>query len=60
MEVHTPSPLQAIYVQCTMDLDSDVLCNFVPFIDFKNVKNTRGGVLHLVKLQAKTLHLYQK
>ena len=26
---------------------------FLPFVGFKNVKNTHGGVLILVKLQAK-------
>ena len=30
------------------------------FYNFKNMKNTRGGVLLIVKLQAKSLHLYQK
>ena len=30
----------------------DVLSNLVPFIQFKNVKNTHGGMLILVKLQA--------
>ena len=28
--------------------------------NFKNVENARGGVLLLVKLQAKNLHLYEK
>ena len=27
--------------------------DLVPFVEFKNVKNTHGGVLLLVKLQAK-------
>ena len=34
MEVHTPSPLQTIYAHRTIDLDSDVLHNLVPFIQF--------------------------
>ena len=33
----------------------DVLRDLVPFAQFKNMKNTHGGVLLLVKLQAKTL-----
>ena len=28
--------------------------------NLENVKNTHGGVLHLVKLQAKSLQLYWK
>ena len=48
MEGHTPSPIQTIYAQRAIDLDIDVLCNLVPFVQFKNVKNTRGGVLLLV------------
>ena len=32
MEVHTPSPLRTIYTQPTIDLDSDVLRNLVPFV----------------------------
>ena len=31
----------------------DTLRNLVPFVEFKNVKNTHGGVLLLAKLQAK-------
>ena len=31
----------------------DALRNLVPFVEFKNVKNTHGGVLLLAKLQAK-------
>ena len=58
MEVHTPSPLQTIYAQHTIDLDSDVLRYWYHLYNFENVKNTRGGVLFLVKLQAKSLHLY--
>ena len=34
----------------------DALRDLVPFVQFKNVKNTPGGVLILVKLQ---LQLYQ-
>ena len=34
MEVHTPSPLQTIYAQHTIDLDSDVLRYLVPFVQF--------------------------
>ena len=50
MKVHTPSPLQTIYAQHTFDLDRHVLRNLVPFVQLKNVKNIRGGVLLLVKL----------
>ena len=60
MEVHTPSPLWTIYAQCKIDLNSDVLRNLVPSVQIKNVKNTRRGVLLLVKLEAKNLYLYQK
>ena len=35
MEVHTPSPLRTIYAQRTIDLDSDVLRDLVPFVQFK-------------------------
>ena len=35
MEVHTPSPLRNIYAQCTIVLDSDVLRDLVPFVQFK-------------------------
>ena len=35
MEVHTPSPLRTIYAQCTIGLDSDVLHDLVPFVQFK-------------------------
>ena len=34
MEVHTPSPLRTIYAQRTIDLDSDVLRNLIPFVQF--------------------------
>ena len=57
MEVHTPSPLRTIYAQRTIGLDSDVFRDLVPFVQFKNVKNTHGGVLLLVNLQAKSLSL---
>ena len=33
----------------------DVLRDLVPFVQFKNVKNTYEGVLLLVKLQAKNI-----
>ena len=36
----------------------DVLRDLVPFVQFKNVKNTHGEVLLLVKLQAFCLQLY--
>ena len=36
----------------------DALRDLVPFVQFKTVKNTHGGVLLLVKLQAKSLQLY--
>ena len=35
MEVHTPSPLRAIYAQRIIGLDSDVLHDLVPFVQFK-------------------------
>ena len=35
MEVHTPSPLRTIYAHCRIDLDSDVLRNLVPFVQFE-------------------------
>ena len=35
MEVHTPSPLQTIYVQCTIGLGSDALRGLVPFVQFR-------------------------
>ena len=35
MEVHTPSPLRTIYAQRTIGLDSDVLRDLVPFVQFK-------------------------
>ena len=60
MEVHTSSPLQMSYSQRTIDLDSDVLRDLVPFVQFKKCENTHGEVLLLVKLQAKSLYFYQK
>ena len=33
----------------------DALCDLVPFEQLKNVKNTDGGVLLLIKLQALAL-----
>ena len=35
MEVHTPSPLRTIYAQRTIGLDSDVLRDLVPSVQFK-------------------------
>ena len=35
MEVHAPSPLRTIYAQCTIGLDSDVLHDLVPLVQFK-------------------------
>ena len=35
MEVHTPSPLRTIYAESTISLDSDVLHDLVPFVQFK-------------------------
>ena len=60
MEVHTPSPLRTIYAQRTISVDSDVLRDLVPSIQFKKRENTHEGVLLLVKLLAKSLYLYQK
>ena len=51
MEVHTLSPLGTVYAQLTIDLV--MFCAIWNHLyNFKNVKNTRGGVLLLVKLQA--------
>ena len=36
--MHTPSPLRTIYVQYTISLDSDVLHDLVPFVQFKKHK----------------------
>ena len=36
----------------------DALRDLVPFVQFKNLKNTHRVVLLLVKLQAKSLQLY--
>ena len=38
--------VELIHIKC------DALRDLVPFVQFKNVKNTHGGVLILVKLQA--------
>ena len=35
MEVHTPSAFRTIYAQRTIRLDSDVLRDLVPFVQFK-------------------------
>ena len=35
MEAHTPSPLRTIYAQHTISLDSDLLRDLVPFVQFK-------------------------
>ena len=35
MEVDTPSPLRTIYAQRTIGLDSDVLHDLVPFVQFQ-------------------------
>ena len=35
MEVHTPSPLRAIFAQRTIGLDSDVLRDLVSFVQVK-------------------------
>ena len=36
----------------------DALPDLVPFVRYKNVKKTYGGVLLLVELQVKSLQLY--
>ena len=36
----------------------DVLRNLIPLVQFKNVKNTLGGMLLLVKIKAFSLQLY--
>ena len=57
-EVYTPSPLQTIYAQRTIGLDSDVLHDLVPFVQFKKCeKHPWRGVLLSVKLLAKSLYL---
>ena len=38
----------------------DVLRNLIPLVQFKNVKNTLGGMLLLVKIKAFSLQLYWK
>ena len=35
MEVHTPSPFRTIFAQRKIGLDSDVLRDLVPFVQFK-------------------------
>ena len=35
MKVHSPPPLRTIYAQCTIGLDSDILRDLVPFVQFK-------------------------
>ena len=57
MEVHTPSTLRIIYAQRTIGLG--MFCAiWYHFYNLKNLENTHGGVLFLVKLQAKCLYLY--
>ena len=41
-----------------MQTHIDALRDLVPLYNFKNVKNTRGKVLLLIKLHAKSLQLY--
>ena len=41
-----------------MQTHIDALRDLVPLYNFKNVKNTRGRVLLLIKLHAKSLQLY--
>ena len=36
----------------------DVLSDLLPFVQFKNVENTHGGVLLLAKVQAFSLQFY--
>ena len=38
----------------------DALRNLVPFVEFKNLKNTYGGVLLLAKLQAKAYNFTKR
>ena len=35
-----------------LDIIRDALCNLVSFVQFKNLKNSHGVVLLIVKLQA--------
>ena len=52
--MYTPSPLQTIYAQRTIGLDSDVLRDLVPFVQSKKCeKHPWRGVLLSVKLLAK-------
>ena len=41
MEVHTPSPLWVIFAQHTIGLDSDLLHDLLPFVQFKNHEKHR-------------------
>ena len=59
IKVHTPSPLQTIYAQRTMDLV--MFCSiWYHLYNFKNVKNTCGGVLLLVALLVSKVTLLHK
>ena len=49
LSAYKKPPLTAIAEIC------DALRDLVPFVQFKNVKNTHGGVLILVKLQAEAM-----
>ena len=40
-----------------IDVKCDALRDLVAFVQFKNVKDTHGGVLILIKLQAKTIFI---
>ena len=42
-------PIQ--YLPKVKNRETDALRDLVPFLQFKNLKNTHGGVLLLVKLQ---------
>ena len=43
-----------------MALICDALHDLVPFVQLKNVKNTHGGVLLLVKLRSEAFKTYPK
>ena len=47
---HADEPIYLKWLKC------DALRNLIPCVQFKIRENTLGGVLHLVKLQAKVLN----
>ena len=51
-------PISQKSPNCTACSICHALSDIVLIVQFKNVKNNQGGVLLLVKLQAKSLQLY--